>query len=135
MEEGTPQGGIISPILANMALDGLERNLKDKIHRKPSLKVNVVRYADDFIVTAKSKELLEEQITPAIETFLLERGLVLSKEKTRITHIEEGFDFLGQTVRKFDGKLLIKPAKENIRVFMTKTREITRPTSKLLLET
>jgi RNA-directed DNA polymerase len=125
-EEGTPQGGNISPVLANMALDGLERNLKDKFHRKPSLKVNFVRYADDFIVTAKSKELLEEQITPAIETFLLERGLVLSKEKTRITHIEEGFDFLGQTVRKFDGKLLIKPAKKNIKVFLTKIREITK---------
>jgi RNA-directed DNA polymerase len=125
-DEGTPQGGVISPVLANMTLDGLERKLKEHFHRKPSLKVNFVRYADDFVVTAKSKELLENQITPVIESFLLERGLELSQEKTKVTHIDEGFDFLGQTLRKFNDKLLIKPAKKNAHTFLSKIREIAK---------
>ena len=125
-DEGTPQGGVISPVLANMTLDGLERKLKENFHRKPSLKVNFVRYADDFVVTAKSKELLENQVRPVIETFLMERGLELSQEKTKVTHIEEGFDFLGQTLRKFNDKLLIKPAKKNVHAFLSKIREIAK---------
>jgi len=123
-EDGTPQGGIISPVLANMALDGLERELKNNFRRKPSRKVNFVRYADDFIVTAGSKELLEQEVLPVIQSFLEERGLVLSQEKTKITHIEEGFDFLGQTIRKFNGKLIIKPAKNNTVSFLSKVRQI-----------
>jgi len=109
-----------------MTLDGVEQRLKDNLRRKPSLKVNFVSYADDFIATAKSKELLQERGVPVIETFLKERGLQLSQEKTKITHIEEGFDFLGQTLRKFDGKLLIKPSKNNIKAFLTKVREIAK---------
>ena len=103
-EEGTPQGGVISPVLANMTLDGLEHKLKENFRKKPSPKVNFVRYADDFIVTAKSKQLLENEVLPVIQAFLKERGLELSNEKTKITPIEEGFDFLGQTLRKFNGK-------------------------------
>ncbi len=57
--------------------------------------VNWVRYADDFIITGKSKELLENEVKPWVEKFLMERGLTLSVEKTKVTHIEEGFDFLG----------------------------------------
>lgn len=125
-EAGTPQGGIISPVLANMTLDGLERKLKESFRKKPSPKVNFVRYADDFIVTAKSKKLLEEEVLPAIQSFLKERGLELSNEKTKITPIEEGFDFLGQTLRKFNGKLLIRPAKKNLHTFLTKVREIAK---------
>jgi RNA-directed DNA polymerase len=125
-EEGTPQGGIISPVLANMTLDGMERILKARFGKKPSPKVNFVRYADDFIITAKSKELLENEVLPVIKTFLKERGLELSNEKTKVTHIEEGFDFLGQTVRKFKGKLLIRPAQKNLREFLTKVREIAK---------
>lgn len=123
-DEGTPQGGIISPVLANMTLDGLERSLKERFGKKPSPKVNFVRYADDFIVTAKSKELLEHEVLPVIKVFLNERGLELSQDKTKITHIEEGFDFLGQTARKFKGKLLIRPAKKNQVAFLTKVRGI-----------
>jgi RNA-directed DNA polymerase len=123
-EEGTPQGGIISPVLANMTLDGMERILRARFGKKPSPKVNFVRYADDFIITARSRELLENEVLPVIKTFLKERGLELSSEKTKVTHIEEGFDFLGQTVRKFKGKLLVRPAKKNVRVFLTKVREI-----------
>jgi RNA-directed DNA polymerase len=125
---GTPQGGIISPILSNMALDGLERELKF-IRRN---KVNFVRYADDFIITGNSKELLENEAKPAIVRFLKERGLTLSDEKTKVTHIEEGFDFLGQNVRKYNGKLLIKPSKKNIKSFLEKIRKVLKkhPTAK-----
>ena len=127
--EGTPQGGIISPTLANMVLDGLEVILKEKFktHCKKSVytnyKVHLIRYADDFIITAKSKDLLENEILPIVREFLQARGLILSEEKTKITHIDEGFDFLGYNIRKYKGKLLIKPSKESLKRFMSKIRE------------
>jgi len=115
-EEGTPQGGVASPVLANMALDGLQQALREHFPKLPTgstlHRVNMVRYADDFIVTGDSKEVLEDEVRPLLERFLGERGLQFSSEKTAITHIEAGFDFLGQTVRKYKGKLLIKPSKE-----------------------
>lgn len=129
-EEGTPQGGIISPVLANMTLDGLQTILAEKYHHKfvnrtttyyP--KVNLVRYADDFIITGRSKEMLEE-IMPLVRDFLKVRGLTLSEEKTRITHIDEGFDFLGYNFRKYRGVLLIKPSKKGLEKFMDKIRGI-----------
>jgi RNA-directed DNA polymerase len=127
-EAGTPQGGIISPTLANMTLDGMERILAKHFGAKRSIKakrnkVNMIRYADDFIITGASKEVLEK-VKELIEEFLKERGLTLSPEKTKIVHIEEGFDFLGWNVRKYDGKFLIKPAKKNVRAFLQKVREI-----------
>jgi len=127
-ESGTPQGGIISPVLANMTLDGMERRLTERFGAKESRKakrnkVNLIRYADDFVITGATKEVLEEAKT-VIEEFLKERGLSLSPEKTRITHIEEGFDFLGWNVRKYDGKFLIKPAKKNVQTFLRKIRAI-----------
>lgn len=122
-EEGTPQGGIISPTLANIALDGLEELLEKQF---PNSKVNFVRYADDFIITGKSKELLEDKVKPLVEDFLSKRGLQLSQEKTKITHIEEGFDFLGQNIRKYGGKLLIKPSKKNIKTFLDGIREVVK---------
>jgi RNA-directed DNA polymerase len=130
--DGTPQGGIISPALANCALDGLERLLKEKFppsRRLPSLKgklpcVNFIRYADDFIITGRTKELLEGEIKSLVEQFLHERGLELSPAKTVITHVEQGFDFLGQNVRKYpNGKLLIKPSKKNVKVFLDGIRK------------
>jgi RNA-directed DNA polymerase len=128
---GTPQGGIISPVLANMTLDGLAELLVAKTGRKRSLegrnnKVNLVRYADDFIITASSRELLEDKIKPVLIEFLTERGLTLSEEKTSITHIQEGFDFLGQNVRKYNETLLIKPAKKSVLSLLSKTREIVK---------
>jgi len=123
-EKGTPQGGIVSPILANMTLDGLEKELKRKFPLKTGTKVHFIRYADDFLVTSKSKMLLEEEVKPLIEDFLKERGLELSQEKTRITHIDEGFDFLGQNVRKYKGKFLIKPSKENFKAITKKIRDV-----------
>jgi RNA-directed DNA polymerase len=123
-EKGTPQGGIASPTLANIALDGLEKNLK--AISKQNEKANYIRYADDFICTAASKEILEKKVKPAIVNFLKERGLELSKEKTQITHIDEGFDFLGFNIRKYKSKLLIKPSKEGIKCFLNEIRETTK---------
>ena len=129
-EEGTPQGGIISPVLANLALDGMEKRLKEEFSRAslstPRNKVNLIRYADDFVITGRSKELLETEVKPLIERFLRERGLELSQEKTIITHIDDGFDFLGQNVRKYGGKLLITPSKSNVASFLANLREIVK---------
>ena len=131
--QGTPQGGIISPTLANMTLDGLEATIDKALGitirpdgcRKNTHKVHFIRYADDFIVTASSKEMLDIRVKPIIEAFLAERGLQLSKEKTKITHITEGFDFLGQNIRKYScGKLLIRPSKDAIRSVKEKLKGI-----------
>lgn len=120
--KGTPQGGIISPTLANMVLDGLEYEIKSKV--KTTEGVNFVRYADDFAVTAKRKETITDIIIPTIENFLEERGLILSKEKTRIVHINEGFNFLSQNIRKYNNKLLIKPRKEAVKSLTDKVKEV-----------
>ena len=85
-----------------------------------------MRYADDFIITGRSKEQLQELVLPMVEQFLCERGLALSKEKTRITHIEQGFDFLGQNVRKYNGKFLIKPSKTSLQNVIRTIRKIAK---------
>jgi RNA-directed DNA polymerase len=126
--DGTPQGGIISPVLANRALDGLQQLLEQRFgntrHRRKEAKVHLVRYADDFIITGTSRVLLQREVQPLVEHFLRERGLELSHEKTRITHIRNGFDFLGQTVRRFGcGKILIKPSKRSVKTFLAKIQE------------
>ena len=117
-ETGVPQGGIASPVIANLALDGLEKLLKahypPNTKRAQRAKVNLVRYADDFIITGSSPELLEHEVKPLVVQFLGERGLELSPTKTHLTSIEDGFDFLGQHLRKYAGKLLIKPARKNM---------------------
>lgn len=125
-DSGTPQGGIISPGLANMCLDGLEQALAKAFPQaaKRGLKMNMVRYADDLVITGNSKELLENEVMPVLVNFLAERGLSLSKEKTKVTHITEGVDFLGWDMRKYDGKLLIKPSKANIKAHLSRVREI-----------
>jgi RNA-directed DNA polymerase len=127
-EAGTPQGGIISPVIANMTLDGLEAAVYASVgptkRARDKFKINIVRYADDFVVTGISKEILEHNVLPAVRQFMAIRGLELSEEKTRITHIAEGFDFLGQNVRKYDGKLLIKPANKSVKALLDKVREI-----------
>src|SRR6266851_8342109 len=129
--DGTPQGGIVSPALANCALDGLEQLLQEKYPAKRRLKslggsypsINFIRYADDFVVTGKSKDLLEGEVQPLVEQFLQQRGLKLSPTKTVITHVEKGFDFLGQNVRRYpNGKLLIKPSKKNVKTFLAGVR-------------
>ncbi len=129
---GTPQGGIISPTLANVALNGLETGLlahlgatlgKSKV---PKYRIGVVRYADDFVITCASKDVLDDEVRPWIEAFLAQRGLRLSPAKTRVTHIDEGFDFLGWNFRKYSGVLLIKPSRKNVKAFYGKVREIVK---------
>ena len=128
-DEGTPQGGIISPTLANITLDGMEALVAKHSTRRDngktySNKVNLVRYADDFIVTGDTKEVLEE-IKSELIVFLKDRGLELSEEKTLITHIKDGFDFLGFNIRKYgNGMLLIKPSKKNQKKFAESTHEV-----------
>lgn len=124
-EDGTPQGGIISPILCNMTLDGLE-DLVIKGRNKKVRKLNVIRYADDFIITGASPEILLQEIKPDLERFLKMRGLELSPEKTRLTHINNGFDFLGHNVRKYGAKLLIKPAKGKPKELLEKINHFLR---------
>ncbi|NQY87528.1 MAG: group II intron reverse transcriptase/maturase [Colwellia sp.] len=129
---GTPQGGIISPVLANLALDGLEEVLYSHFGKKNTkaaykTKVNYVRYADDFIITGISKEILENEVKPIVEAFMAERGLTLSPEKTVITHINDGFDFLGQNLRKYsNGKMLIKPSRKSVKSVLGKVRDIVK---------
>jgi RNA-directed DNA polymerase len=131
---GTPQGGIISPTLANMTLDGLEATIdnafdikirSDGCRKNNPYKIHLIRYADDFIVTASNKDILENKVKPLIEEFLNHRGLQLAPEKTKITHITDGFNFLGQNIRRYShGKLLIRPSNEAIKSVKDKLKEI-----------
>lgn len=130
-DEGAPQGGTISPTLMNMTLDGLERLLQERLPTRQKVngrthfnKLNFVRYADDFIITGESPEFLRDKVLPIVKEFLTGRGLQLSEEKTVITHIEDGFDFLGKNIRKYNGKLLIKPSKTSVKSFLEKVRSI-----------
>jgi RNA-directed DNA polymerase len=131
---GTPQGGIISPVLANITLDGMEQLIDAKYHQKEGkynkrmsskYQVNFVRYADDFVITGRSKEIAEE-IKTDIKKFLESRGLELSSDKTVITHIDDGFDFIGWNFRKYKGKLLIKPSAKSIQNVTRKVGDIVK---------
>lgn len=130
-EGGTPQGGIISPTLTNMALDGLQSLLENGIRKYKKNyktivpKIHLVRYADDFIVTAKDRETIETVILPLVRNFMAERGLTPSEEKTKITHISEGFDFLGFNIRKFpNNTLLTQPSDDAKKRFCDKIRKV-----------
>ncbi len=130
-EAGTPQGGIISPCLANLTLNGLASMLRKKymnrkvVNRKEiNNRVHTIVYADDLIVTGKSEKLLGQEVLPEIREFMNERGLTLSEEKTLMTHVKDGFDFLGQNTRKYKGKVLTKPAKKNVQSFLDGIRKI-----------
>ena len=127
-EEGTPRGGVISPLLANIALTCLDQEMLNKygwIQRN----INpIVRYADDFVIVAKD-ETEAKDIKDYIKGFLKERvGLTLSDEKTRISEISEGFDFLGFNFRRYgrEDKLLIKPTKESIQRVKRKLSKVFR---------
>ena len=129
-----------------LTLDGLERELTIKCSPNLTIKsrnqvnciLNCIGYCDDFIITGRRKELLENKVNPLGEKFLNKRGLLLSPTKTPITHIADGFDFLGNQVRKYQGKLLIKPSSKNVKAFLAKVRQIINrslPTSGLKLIT
>lgn len=138
-DAGTPQGGIVSPSLANYVLDGLQPLLENKFGSRKNPKkaqknrVYYIRYADDFIITGISKHLLEAEVLPVVQEFMRERGLTLSPEKTKITHIRDGFDFLGMNVRRYRGKqsrkwtkTMTKPANKAIQTHLDKLRKIIR---------
>jgi len=145
---GTPQGGIISPLLANIALDGMEnhlyKKLRDKGYKGIELRqgqIRVVRYADDFVVMHENKKVIEDSKL-IIAEWLKERGLELSEEKTKIVHSTEGFDFLGFNCKHYDNKttgyearnfankqgfkILIKPSKKSIDTHSNKIKEVLR---------
>jgi RNA-directed DNA polymerase len=123
-EAGTPPGGVISPLLANIALDGMERLFDGEAPnghpQRPSWKkglnkgVSLIRYADDIVAIAPSREVLEQHVRPRLETFLAHRGLHLSEGKTRIGQSTDGFNFLGFEMRRFQRALLTQPQKEKI---------------------
>lgn len=126
-DTGTPQGGVVSPLLANVALDGMERLFdaeyadgrpKSPAFRKgPNKGISVIRYADDCVITAPTREVLETYARPRVEAFLQERGLALNGMKTRIVHIRNGLNFLGFHIRKFgrrDATLLTVPQKAKV---------------------
>lgn len=134
---GTPQGGVMSPTLSNVALNGIEKLIKDS---NPKIKgispgVHVIRYADDMIITGKSKESIKYN-KKILAEFLAERGLELNEKKTLITHIKDGFDFLGFNIRRFnyhhkynnitnqETVLVVKPSKKGIKKLMDSIRKI-----------
>lgn len=136
-ERGTPQGGVISPLLANIALHGLSELLasyvkvkeyqstpkakRQRITKQKLPKYGFCRYADDFIVTAETQEDLET-VLPIIQQWLNERGLQLNEDKTQIVKASEGFNFLGFHIRQFNGHCLTKPEKEKTLNFVRKIR-------------
>ncbi len=139
-ESGCPQGSAISPTICNMVLDGLETAIKAKYHKRVINKkayfpkVNFIRYADDFIVTGETPEILQNGVMPIIVEFLKERGLELSQEKTLITHIKDGFDFLGCNIRMYNNKLLTKPSSKNYKSVVGKIRNVIKQNPSLKQE-
>jgi RNA-directed DNA polymerase len=121
-EEGTPQGGVISPLIFSIALHGMEeatgaayrwnpyREAESAVPGTPVL----VRYADDLVALCDSREQAE-QVKARLGPWLAARGLAFNEEKTRVVHLEEGFDFLGFNVRRYGQKLLIKPSAGAVR--------------------
>ena len=144
-EEGTPQGGIISPLLANIALHGMEKALGIKytpckrtrgITYENHTKYILCRYADDFVIMCHTREEAEN-VRILLADYLFERGLTLADNKTKITHVEEGFDFLGFNVRSYNvtifekgqqprpgKKLLIKPSKGSAKTLKAKIKDV-----------
>ncbi len=136
-DAGTPQGGVISPLLANIAFHGMEEALgvrytfpKDPtrhclLHPKS---VGLVRYADDLVVFCHTREEAE-QVKDKLKAWFAERGLTFSEEKTRITNLDEGFDFLGFSVRQYPSKksrsgfkLLTRPSKKSVLAMRAKLK-------------
>jgi len=122
--KGTPQGGVISPLLANIALDGMERlfgcetsngqPIPPRQRSGQNKGISLIRYADDFVVSAPTREVLLDYVLPRLKQFMAERGLRLNETKTRIVHRAEGFNFLGFTIRRYKNVLLATPQKEKV---------------------
>jgi RNA-directed DNA polymerase len=127
---GVPQGGIISPVVSNMVLDGLEAAVHGGSWHRRVHNSNYVRWADDFIVTATSRQVLADTVLPRITAFLAERGVRLSPTKSVITPITQGFNFLGQTLRKYErpsgkpAKLQITPSKASFQALKARVKAL-----------
>ena len=120
-EEGTPQGGVASPVLLNVALHGMEQAAGVRYHttgRAAGWAVAgtpvLIRYADDFVVLCHSRQQALE-VKARLASWLAPRGLAFNEDKTRVVSLDEGFDFLGFNVRRYGDKLLIKPSKAAVR--------------------
>jgi RNA-directed DNA polymerase len=121
-ERGSPQGGVISPLIFNIALHGMEeaagtayqwntyRQTESAVQGTPV----IIRYADDFVALCDSREQAE-QVKNRLVGWLASRGLAFNEDKTRVVHLAEGFDFLGFNVRRYGEKLLIKPSTEAVK--------------------
>lgn len=149
-DEGTPQGGIISPTLCNIALNGVEKIIKEAnpLRKGISTGVHLIRYADDIIITARTKEIATRN-KDILSEFLTKRGLSLSENKTKVTHIKEGFDFLGFNIKrriwnpKYNADtdqetvLIIKPSEKGIKKLKGTIRKIinmNKPLKKIISE-
>jgi RNA-directed DNA polymerase len=125
--EGAPQGGVISPLLLNVALHGMEAAAGVRYHltgtragKTMSGCPAVIRYADDLIALCHSREQAE-QVKARLAEWLAPRGLVFNEDKTQITHLDQGVDFLGFSIRRFRGrKLLTKPSNDALRRIRTR---------------
>ncbi len=141
-ERGTPQGGIISPLLANITLDGMERlfgiyartgsYLSPSKRTGPNKDVSIFRYADDFVVVAPSRDVIETHVVPKLSAFLAGVGLKFSESKTKVRHITEGFSFLGFRFQRYNRRsgeykeLRMQPDRERVDRFLKRLKEFTR---------
>lgn len=133
---GTPQGGIISPVLMNIALDGLEREFGcigrngKMLHPcqriGPDRGVSLIRYADDFVVCGPTREVLETYVRPRLAAFLARRGVELNELKTHVVHVDDGFNFLGFEIRRLRGTLLTRPQKDKVKSHLAELRDYLR---------
>jgi RNA-directed DNA polymerase len=124
-EEGTPQGGVVSPVLLNIALDGMEQAVGVRYLSNGSIRVDspaAIRYADDFVVHCHTRQDALE-IKAKLAAWLAPRGLAFNEDKTRVVSLDEGFDFLGFNVLRYRGKLLIKPSKQAVRRIRARLRD------------
>lgn len=135
--EGTPQGGIISPVLSNIALNGIESEVKKAFPLKKGISpgVHLIRYADDMVITGRTEEMLIKA-KDIVRNFLEVRGLQLNEKKTKITNIREGFNFLGFNFKRMDRRpkfngldeqdtvLIVKPSEKGIDKFKDSVRQI-----------
>lgn len=117
-DRGVPQGGSVSSVLCNLTLDGLERRCTDIIP------CGVIRYADDFIVISDDRQTLVQEVIPAVENFLNERGLKLSKNKTSLVNIRDGITFLGWKIFMKNEKVQVLPSNTAIQSLWEKIEEI-----------
>ncbi len=131
-EEGTPQGGVVSPALLNVALHGMEHAAGVRYQRAGSDAAAaakgspvLIRYADDLVVFCHTRHEAE-QVKARLASWLAPRGLAFNEDKTRIVNLGQGFDFLGFNVRRYHGKLLIKPSKAAVRRIRERLRTETR---------